>query len=658
VSELEDIEIDQTGRLISVEASPLGTHKLLVCAFEGREELSKLSRFRLEVVTMGRALKPSEVLGQKLTVALRAVGEVRKFSGIVGSFSALTTSVRGQFLHVMELVPPAWLLTLNQRCQIFHDTLATDIVDKTFHEAGLDSQVKTSGESREYCVQYAESDFNFIARLLEEEGLFFRFDHAADSCTVIVGNGASDYQRMAPDTLQLNRDVQKWQHHYSVGPSSFKHGDWDFKAVNVIEGDAKSLPKVQPPGLPDRDFYEYPGSFATSDGGRQLARTRMEEHEAQFVRIEGASVTTALQTGMKFKLQDQTVDLPARDQTSDQFVVLSVDHRCHDYSGCVFEGETKYTNEFTCMPADLGFRPARVTAKPSITGPQTATVTDGPDEYGRSKVRFHWFAQDTSCWTRVAQNWAYNQMGTQFLPRVDSEVVVEFLGGDPDRPLIVGMVYNGNNKLPYDVPANKTQSGIRGANWGDAGVADTSNELRFEDRDGSEEIYLHAQKDFRRVVVNDDALTVEQGKRTVDVKQGNLEVTVDTGDYKTEVQTGNLATTVDTGDYTTKVSTGNHSTTVSLGDHTTKVSTGNHSTKLSVGNHEVKMDVGSSSIEALQSITLKVGANSLTIDQTGVSIKGLMVKVEGQAMLDMKSPMTTVNADAMLTLKGGITMVN
>jgi type VI secretion system secreted protein VgrG len=310
-------------------------------------------------------------------------------------------------------------------------------------------------------------------------------------------------------------------------------------------------------------------------------------------------------------------------------VVLSVDHACRDFSGCAFEGPTEYSNEFTCMPADLGFRPERVTPKPRITGPQTATVTEGPDDFGRAKVRFHWLCDDTSCWTRVAQNWAYNQMGTQFLPRKDSEVVVEFLGGDPDRPLIVGMVYNGSNKLPFDVPA--TQSGFRGANLGEAGVADKSNELRFEDREGSEEIYLHAQKDFRRVVVNDDVLTVEQGNRTVDVKQGNLEVTVDLGDYSTKVKTG---------------------------DHSTEVSIGNHGTKVSVGNHQLKVDVGSSSVEALQSITLKVGQNSLTIDQTGISIKGLMVKVEGQVMLDMKSPITTVKADAMLILKGGITMVN
>ena len=189
MSELEEIEIDQTGRLISVEASPLGTTRLLVCAFEGREELSRLSRFRLEVVTFGRPLKPAEVLGQKLTIALRVGGEVRKFSGVIGAFSAMSTAIRDQFLHVMELVPPAWLLTLNQRCRIFQSQKATAIVGQTLHDADVYAEVKCAGEEREYCVQYAESDFNFVARLLEEEGLFFRFNHAEDSCKMVSATG-------------------------------------------------------------------------------------------------------------------------------------------------------------------------------------------------------------------------------------------------------------------------------------------------------------------------------------------------------------------------------------------------------------------------------------------------------------------------------------
>jgi type VI secretion system secreted protein VgrG len=193
------------------------------------------------------------------------------------------------------------------------------------------------------------------------------------------------------------------------------------------------------------------------------------------------------------------------------------------------------------------------------------------------------------------------------------------------------MVYNGKNKLPFSVPDNKTQSGIRGANWDAAGVADKSNELRFEDKSGSEEIYIHAQKDFRRVVYHDDLLKVDTGNRTLQIVQGNVSETVDQGNKSLQVKQGNLDQ---------------------------KLDQGNYSIKLSMGDHTLKLDMGQSTTDAMQSITLKVGGNSIVIDQTGITIKGIMVSIEGQAMLEAKSPMSTVKGDGMLTLKGGITMIN
>jgi type VI secretion system secreted protein VgrG len=257
-------------------------------------------------------------------------------------------------------------------------------------------------------------------------------------------------------------------------------------------------------------------------------------------------------------------------------------------------------------------------------------------------VKLPWFPKDDdqSCWMRVAQSWAYNKMGTQYLPRKDSEVVIEYLDADPDRPIIVGMVYNGKNALPYAVPANKTQSGIRGANWGDAGVADTSNEMRFEDLAGSEEIYLHAQKDFRRIVKNDDTLTVEEGDRTIEIKQGKVSETLDQGDYATKLSQG---------DRTIELTQGSFTETLDAGDH---------NTKLTQGNHSVKLSAGASSVDAMQSITLTVGQNSITIDNTGVTIKGMMVSIQGQMQVEMKGAMASVNADGILTLKGSMTMIN
>ncbi len=649
LADLEEIGLDQNERLIKVEQSPVGETKMLVAAFDGVEELSVLTRFTLEIMTLGRALHPSEMLGQKLTVAIKTDTSARKFSGIVASMQVVRSTVRDHFLHLVELVPPLWVLTLNQRCQLFHDKKATDIVAQVLQDGGISSQLKSSGASREYTVQYCESDFNFISRLLEEEGLFFRFGYEDANCPIITGDAATDFIKMDPYTLDFSADIDRWQPQYQVVASTFKHAAWDYKAVDVIEGSANSLSKAQAPAFSTRAFYDYSGRFATADVGKQLARARMEEQESRVVAITGTCNDATARAGAKFKIKNHTVDLPAANQTSDSFVMLRVAHRLRDFNGIPFDGPTEYSNDFVCMPSDFVFRPPRVTPKPQIRGPQTATVTDGPDDMGRARVKFPWFPDDQSCWMRVAQSWAFNKMGTQYLPRINSEVVVEYQDADPDRPIIVGMVYNGKNALLYSLPDNKTQSGIRGANWGDPGTADTSNEMRFEDKAGSEEIYVNAQKDHRRVVQNNDTLTVTQGDRSIDVKQGNLSETVDTGNYATKVTQGNCTFDLGQGNFTETLDSGNHST---------KLSAGNHSTELSAGNHSVKLDAGASSVDAMQSITLTVGSNSITIDQTGVTIKGIMVSIQGQATAELKSPMTTVNGDGMLTLKGGITMIN
>lgn len=632
MSGLDDIQIEQGSRLIGVKSFHLGPKKIVVTAFEGTEALSVLPHFRLEIASLGRALKPSEMLGQTLAVTLRKDGQERDFHGIVGRFQALQTSLRDFHLHVVDLVPPTWLLTLNQRCRIFLDKKATDAVGQVLQEAGITSRLKSAGAMRDYIVQYCESDFDFVSRLLEDEGLFYYFAHGVQNCPFVVGNGLGDYVKSPSGDLQFYADeIESWQADYAVGGSSFKHADWDFKAVNVLAGNAKGLAKLQPSGVADRPLYEFPGRYATADAGRDLARLRMEEEEAAAVRITGGCANIALQAAAKFKIKDHKVELPQSGATTDNYLITSVTHQARDGSGLPFETETSYSNGFTCIPAELNFRPPRVTPRPSIRGPQLAIVTDGPDEFGRAKVKFPWEESQSSFWARVAQSWAYNQMGTQFLPRIDSEVVVEFLDGDPDHPLIVGMLHNGKSKLLYDLPANKTRSGIRGANWDDKGVPDKSNELRFEDKAGQEEIYLHAQKDFRRVVVNDDDLTVERGNRTVEITTGNVKETVAKGNVTLTVKTGNIEETLDMGNLTTK---------------------------LKMGNQTVKLDLGAAKHEAMQSIELKVGQSSVKLDQAGVTIKGMTVKIEGAIMVDLKSPMTNVKGDGMLTLKGGITMIN
>lgn len=630
---LLDIEFDQTKRLISTEAFHLGPKKILITAFRGIEQLSALSRFQLEIMTIGRALEPSEALGKSLTLALRYRDKVRVFSGIIAQIQAMQTSIREYHLHMAELVPPAWIATLNQRCRIFSEKTAADVASDVLKECNIATKPKSAGAEREYIVQYCESDFNFASRLLEEEGLFYYFDHEQSNCPLVMGNGSSDYSRTGVGTVEFLHHIEQWEPQYRIGASSFKQADWDFVAVSVMNGSAPGLPRLQPGGVGERAIYEYPGRHATTDEAKALARLRMEEHETELVRIKGVNTDIDMKPASKFKIKDESVPLIAASQKTDSYAVISVEHDARDGAGIPFEGPTTYQNSFVCVPSEVNFRPPRISKRPLIYGPQTAIVTDGPDDdgYGRSKVKFHWDEQEQSRWCRVAQNWAYNQMGTQFLPRKNSEVVVEFLDGDPDQPIIVGMVYNGKNKLPFDVPDNKTQSGIRGANWDTAGTADKSNELRFEDKSGSEEIYIHAQKDFRRVVYHDDLLKVDTGNRTLEITQGNVSETLDQGNKSLQVKEGNLDK---------------------------KLDMGNYSIKLTAGNHSLKLDAGQSTTDAMQSITLKVGGNSITIDQTGITLKGIMIKIEANAMLNAKSPMTQVNGDGMLTLKGGITMIN
>jgi type VI secretion system secreted protein VgrG len=317
-----------------------------------------------------------------------------------------------------------------------------------------------------------------------------------------------------------------------------------------------------------------------------------------------------------------------------------------------------------------------------------------PDNYGRVTVKFFWDRLGTadeksSCAIRVATAMAGKNWGMIHLPRIGQEVVVSFLEGDPDRPLIIGLVYNADYMPPYTLPTNKTQSGYRSRSTAD-GTTDTFNELRFEDLKGSEQVYFHAEKDFNRVVENNDALTVgssdsntcadgsqtisiwnnrttsiETGNETLTVKQGNRTTSINTGndsltvksgtrtvtvsgDTSLEVQQGNRTVTIDTGNDTHKISQGNRQVTISTGNDTLEISTGNLSTKV---------DLGSASIQAMQSITLTVGQSSVTIDQTGVTIQGMMIKINGQTQTQIQGLQTQVSGTGMVQISGGITMI-
>jgi type VI secretion system secreted protein VgrG len=385
------------------------------------------------------------------------------------------------------------------------------------------------------------------------------------------------------------------------------------------------------------------GSKSTGEGSK-FVRLRMEEVETNNPTFNASSLCRAFTSGQKFTLEGGP--------TPGDYVLTSVEHAAMQSPPYVsgLESEIIYTNTFTCVPYGKKYRPALASEKPVIVGPQTATVIDGPDKYSRVRVKFHWGENKSSAWVRVAQRWSGPGWGTIFIPRVGHEVIIEFIDGDPDQPLIVGSLYNAQNMPPYELPANKTQSGIKTRSMdaqGAQGGATDFNELRFEDKTGSEDIYFHAQKDFHRVVENDDDLKVGHDQ-TIEIKNHRTE-TVKDGNEKVTIEKGNREIFVDKGNDKHQVKMGNREAIIDMGNESLTVKMGNQTTKINLGKSET---------EALQSIELKVGASSVKLDQMGVTIKGIMIKVEGTAMIQTKSPIGQHNADAMMMIKGGITMIN
>ena len=379
-----------------------------------------------------------------------------------------------------------------------------------------------------------------------------------------------------------------------------------------------------------------------------------------------------------------------------------------------------YSNSFRCIPASVTFRPLRLTPHPTVAGPQTAMVVGKSgeeiyvDKYGRVKVQFYWDRlgkkdENTTCWIRVSHAWAGKQWGIIYLPRIGQEVIVDFLEGDPDQPIITGRVYNADQMPPYTLPDNMTQSGIL-TRSSKGGTADNFNQIRFEDKKGSEEIYIQAEKDMNVVVennqtlkvgfdkknngdrtqeiynndtlkvgnsqsndgsrtqtvYNNDSLTVTNGNRAVEVKTGNETHTIDQGNETLTVKQGNRVVEVDTGDdthtvktgnRTVEVDTGNDTHTVKMGNRSVEVDMGNDSLTIKMGNQTTKLNLGAASTEAMQSITLTVGQSSIKIDPTGVTISGMMVSIQGQIQSEVKGLMVSVSADAMLQAKGAITMI-
>lgn len=634
---------------------PAGVAALVPVRLVATEAISSLFRFEIDAVA-AQEIDPVSMLNKPACLAINHGGTpTRYFHGIVGEFGPIGRSGVVDILYRLVLVPQLTQAELRIDCRMFFDKTAEDILNTIFSEAGVTDlafRLYSSPASRVATTQYNESCLHFVTRLMEEEGWFYFFEHARDKHTLVVTSGNDGFTTVAGADLKFG-DGTAVDHLTAFRKTpALTHGkvslrDYD-PDVTTKQLKANKNTVFRHDGIASREVFHWPALTRETSQVSDRAKWRMEAAEAAVSLASAEGAMAKLVAGGKFKLKDN-----AGAETMQ--VVHSIRHFAEEDARRAGTGGASYSNSLTAFANTVPWRQPMRTARPRMEGLHTAIVLapDGQeihtDEQGRIKIRFFWdwredSTADTEAWVRVIQPWAGNQWGGQFIPRVNTEVAVAFMDADPDRPVVVGGLYNGTDKPIFPV-ADKTKLGFRSRSVLKGGT-DDFNEFSFDDKMGNEKVFLHAQKDLTTEVENDQALRVDHD-RTVTVK-GKETVTIK-GDRTHEVTEGNEILTVKNGDRTEEISMGNDSLTVKMGNLTTDVK---------MGNISVKADLGAITVEGMQSITLTVGESKITVDQMGVSIQGMMIKVEGQIQTQVKGLMTDVSADAMLMVKGAITMIN
>lgn len=664
--------LSQANRIASV-TTPLGTQVLMLYRMTGNEQVSQLFEYELELLSEKNDIDLKGLLGKNMTVNLVLEdGTHRAFHGLVSRIS-LTGMLGRLYSYRATIRPKPWLLTRASNCRIFAQKTVPDIVKSVLSDHGytdVEMKLSSSYAQREYCVQYRETDYNFISRLLETEGIYYYFKHSDNLHTLVLCDDMSKHEKISgnpkinffPPANQGRRKdehIFDWRISSEIQSGSYFHDDFDFEKPKADLHSKSSITNNH--AYDSQEVYDYPGYYIEHGAGDQYAKVRMEELRAGFEFIAAMGNIRRLATGQKFGF----VGFDRIDQNGDYFTLST--HTQLQVNGYESYGIPDCLEEFQCsysvLNTQFNYRPPRLSRIPIVQGVQTAIVVGKSgeeiytDKYGRVKVQFHWDRlgnndENSSCWVRVAQIWAGKQWGAIHIPRVGQEVIVDFLEGNPDQPIITGRVYNADNMPPYALDANKTQSGIKSRSSKD-GSADNFNEIRFEDKKDNEEIYIHAEKNFKRVVENDDEHKIGFDKKS----PGDQKIDI-YNNRTTTLDQGNETLTVKKGNRVTEISKGNETLTVAMGNRTSEIKQGNDSLKVGMGNRSVKVDLGKIAEEAMQAIELKVGQSSITINQQGVTIKGMTISIEGQMKTDLKGMMTTVSGDAMLTVKGGIIMIN
>jgi len=623
------------------ECQSLKDAGLRVFRFSGHEALSQPFEFTIELVADSANLDLSAPIGQPACLIL--LGRLanggryqRYIHGVIEEFVQSEAGIRHS-RYVARLVPTLRPLHFTRNSRIFQGKSAPDVTQAVL-EAGrvpsswISKLLHESYGPRDYCVQYQESDLHFVQRLWEEEGIFYFFEHQSDRDKVTIGDGAHAF-----DTLQhygevrlrdkphlYEEGVMQFQASQALRPGTTHLRDFKFKQPG-LEMDAQE----QAEAFTERQLYYFPGDYVDPALGKRLAKVRLQEQQCQRARYIAEGNVRAMLPGYKFTLAGHR-----RHDCNQEYLIVSVQHEGTQPQALAEEAhgmeKPAYHSRVECIPAKVPFRPARRCHAPAIPGVQTAVVVGPPgeeihcDEHGRVKVKFHWDRDkkkddSSSCWIRVSQPWGGAGQGGMFIPRVGQEVVVQFLEGDPDRPLIVGRVYNGENTVPHGLPGAKNISTIRSASTpGGSGF----NEIKFDDSAGNEHVFFHAQKDQREEIGNNHSIQVGNdqtqtigGKQTETVKK----------DSTVTNQEGNIDITVSQGTYTV---------TASVGQIT-----------FNTTDNLFKVDAKVVLITASQGIRLESGDSYIEITPAGISVKGPVISSQADAQHEIKGLPVNINCD-------------
>jgi type VI secretion system secreted protein VgrG len=662
--------------------TPFGKDVLLFSSMTASERVSQPFQLRVSALSENGTLDGKKILGQPVSIEVKLSGSgkvERVFHGIVSDF---TQSSYGERHHEYELTvrPWFWFLSRTADCRIYQNLTVREIFESLVKECGAtDFRFDIAGSYKKllYCVQYRETMFNFLSRLLEQEGIYYYFEHSDSEHTMVLVDDTAKlsavdgyakvpyYPPTEKESLRERDHLTSWTCVATVQPGGYATGDFDFKAPkkNLFKTAKKPLPHATANG----EIFDYPAEVpAMKDDGAEalesaaevdrIAKMRLAELQAAHEIAHGHGNALGLAAGRVFTLEK----FPRQDRNI-KYAVIAADYTLtsESYESGSHQG-AEFDISIEAIDARVAYRPPRVTPKPVVQGAQTAIVVGksgeeiDTDKWGRVKVQFPWDRkgknnETSSCRLRVASSWAGQQWGAIHIPRIGQEVVVSFLEGDPDRPLITGSVYNGQNMPPYTLPANATQSGIKSRS-SKGGNDKNFNEIRFEDKKGSEEFCVHAEKDYKVDVENDATWRVGLDEDSpAKNKKGVAKLLV------------GKTLTVDVGDEITFVT--------------------GESKIVMKKNGDIAITCMNLSVKATQKIELKadsqvdingqqqVNVKSLKIaaeGTTGVDVKGLKVAIQGNATVEIKgNAMAKVEAGGMLdlsasgiaSLKGALTKI-